>query len=620
MKYKLFADCLRYLSAYMVFNAKGGHLSMPLGFADVMSVLATKFLRYNSSDPKWFNRDRLILSAGHGSALLYAFYYLAGYEDCSFEDLKNFRKFGAKASSHPEYGKFAATETTTGLLGQGFATSIGMAIAQKKYETFLGKESCNYKIYVIAGDGCLMEGISYEAASLAGHLRLNNLILLFDDNNVTSDGDISLSVSEDHLAKFKAMGWETESVDGHDHLQIENALERARNADKPYFIACRTIAGFGTNRHDHMGYVSEEELGILRDKISLRKDGQRFDDIEGEIGKLFVSYNNQYEASSFHENQKEYISFEVPDIKNISTRQAASICLQRIVDQNLLGEKFIIGSADLGKSTCVKLDSLKEITSTDFSGNYLNYGVREHAMGAIMNGIALSGMTAIGSTFLSFSDYMRPAIRMSALQKLPVIYLFTHDSIMIGEDGSTHQPIEHLDSLKLIPNLNVARPFDIHETKSCMELALNSDMPTIFALSRQEINNDCDKASDCFNISKNDFTIFASGSDVAIAYSVAGILASKGYKTHVVSIPFWSRDMNFDYYETKIKVAIETGTGIFWNKLVGNDGIIFCLKDFGIAGASKDVIEYFDFVAESIVEKLISQKTVQVNKIICNSY
>jgi transketolase len=630
--YKAYAGFLRYLSADMVSRAKGGHLSMPLGFADVMSVLATRFLNYHSLDPKWFNRDRLILSAGHGSALLYAFYFLAGYEDCTLEDLKQFRKFGAKASSHPEYGKFAATETTTGLLGQGFATAVGMAIAQKKTESSL--PICDYKIYVIVGDGCLMEGISYEAASLAGHLGLNNLIVLFDDNRVTADGSTNLAVSEDHIAKFKALGWEAEAIDGHDYSEIENALSNAQKTDKPYFIACRTIAGFGTKKNDHMGEVSEQELE------NFRKNMSDFDSLSevAEISKYHL-WKTEMSTISKKQSLREAVgdaaisepmesvdsepnplagdSFLNFNKSPLSTRKAAALCLEKLIKQN--SERFIIGSADLGSSTCIKFPSVKEITKEDFSGNYLNYGVREHAMGAMMNGIALSGFTVISSTYLSFSDYMRPAIRMAAMQKLPVIYFFTHDSIMIGEDGPTHQPIEHIDSLKLIPNVNVTRPYDLAETEECLDLAINADRPTILILSRQEIGSqnlslrgiedDAATSGDSKEYKKTSplgkdlsFCIFASGSDVAIAHEIANIL-SKKYQGKVISVPFWPNNIEFNI-NAKIKIAIEMGTGISWKKIVGEDGLIFNIEDFGIAGESLLVTKHFKFTSEQIAESI----------------
>jgi transketolase len=597
--YDSYAAFLRYLSADMIFRSGGGHLSMPLGFADVMSVLVMKFLNYNPLEPKWFNRDRLVLSIGHGSALLYSFYFLAGYADCNLEDLRNFRKFGAKSSSHPEYRKFAATETTTGLLGEGLATAVGMAIAQKKYEALVGKDLCNYKIYVIVGDGCLMEGVSYEVSSLAGHLGLDNLVILFDDNRVTADGDTSLSVSENQILKFQALGFDAESIDGHNYSEIEAALSRAVKSPKPYFIACKTIPGFGTEQNDHMGKVSEDELIAFRNKA--------FDSSFSVVGisKYYVWQQRYIKAS---EVQKEmiasdniFLSLQNSGEENISMRKASSLCLEQISEN----PRFIVGSADLGSSTCAKLKSLKEIKKGDFTGNYLNYGVREHGMASIMNGLALSGLTAIGSTYLSFSDYMRPAIRMAAMQQLPVIYFFSHDSIMVGEDGPTHQPIEHIDSLKLIPNVNFARPCSLSEMVESMNLALASNKPTIFALSRQEI------ILREYNSSKAeyvDFCIFASGSDVAIAREVGQKLSDLGKSTKVMSIPFWSSEMKIPNCNAKIKVAIETGTGMFWQRIIGNDGVIFNIRDFGLAGSSSEVLKYFGLIAEQVtieLEKLI---------------
>lgn len=426
------SDCIKILSADAVENAKSGHPGMPLGFAQVMTSLAFDFLRFCPKDPKWFNRDRLVLSAGHGSMLLYAFFYLAGFEDFSLEDIKNFRQLHSKAAGHPEYGVFEAIETTTGPLGQGVANAVGMAIAQKKYQAELCSQICDYKIYTIVGDGCLMEGIAYEAASLAGHLKLNNLIILFDDNGISIDGSTSLTVSEDHLKKFEAMGFNSTAIDGHDPVQIHQALLNAQNSDKPSFIACKTIIGKGTKHKEASHQAHGSPLGL--DEINYLKSNMPFASepfhIVPELKKLWEQAweksRNDYESwqKSFADlsaEKKAYITspkITLPTVlqspeKPEATRVSSSRIVELLMKNN---HKIICGSADLAGSNGLLSTECRAITAQDFSGNFIYYGVREHAMAAIMNGLALSSFRPIGGTFFVFSDYMRPAIRLAAFR------------------------------------------------------------------------------------------------------------------------------------------------------------------------------------------------------------
>ncbi|WP_341758366.1 transketolase [Candidatus Tisiphia endosymbiont of Ditula angustiorana] len=505
-KYCKLSDCIRVLASDSIEHAKSGHPGMVLGMADVMTVLVFDFLKFNPNDPTWFDRDRLVLSAGHGSMLLYSFYYLTNYKNFYLEDLKQFRKLHSKTPGHPEYGAYEAIEATTGPLGQGFATSVGMAIGQKKYQQKLGKDLSDHKIYCIIGDGCLMEGISYEAASLAGHLCLNNLIVLFDDNKISIDGPTNLTVSEDHLLKFAAMGWITESIDGHDFEQINASLTRAKNSDKPYFIACRTLIAKGSINKVNSNAAHGSPLG--KDEVKLLKENLGFKDEEFGLPKKLkdlwgiawlrnqVSYNNwQENFVDISQEQKAYFArpnidcsfldnIPIP-VKDEATRSSSG----RIVEElSKLSDKIIFGSADLSLSNNIKNNHSKVISKDDFSGNYIHYGVRENAMGSIMNGLSLSGFLPVGATFLVFSDYMKPSMRLSAIMQQQVIYIMTHDSIGVGEDGPTHQPIEHLASLRSLPNMMVLRPADYIETAESWRIALsNKQGPSVLALTRQAV-------------------------------------------------------------------------------------------------------------------------------------
>ena len=635
------SDCIKILSADAVEAAKSGHPGMPLGFSQVMTVLAFKFLRFNPNDSQWFNRDRLVLSAGHGSMLLYSFFYLTGYKDFSLDDIKNFRQLGSKTAGHPEIELFDAIETSTGPLGQGLANAVGMAIAQKKYEDKLGPEICNYNIYAIVGDGCLMEGISYEAASMAGHLRLDNLIILFDDNGISIDGKTDLTVSEDHIKKFESMGFETFTANGYDDEDLSNVLSKAKKSNKPCFVSCRTVIGKGTNAKEgseksHGAPLGQEELEFLKTKIA--KSPEAFD-IDQDMKSLWETAWQKDESEymlwqenfkRLSENKKEYIrvpQLQVPsDVEDAAISEATRVSSGRVIESMLKSEdKLIVGSADLAGSNGLKNSACKQITRDDFSGNFIYYGVRENAMSAIMNGLAISGFIPIGGTFFVFSDYMRPSIRLSALMKLPVIYVMTHDSIGVGEDGPTHQPIEHLASFRAMPNINVFRPADVCEVRECYELALGSkERPSMMVLSRQslpqlrqkESNNLSSRGayviSEANDASKIDVALFTSGSEVSLSLDVQKILESNGLSVRVISVPCFEllESQDFEYKNglkgnAKLSVAIEAGSELGWHKIIGSGGVFFGMDSFGASAPAKDLFKHFGLNADSIAKSIL---------------
>lgn len=612
---KKLSNSIRIIAADAVEKASSGHPGMPLGFASVMASLVCNFLRFDRSMPKWPERDRVVLSAGHGSMLLYAFYYLAGFEKFSLEDIKNFRQFGSKAAGHPEYGIYDFIETTTGPLGQGLATSVGMAIAAKKMQQ-------DNKIYTIVGDGCLMEGISYEAASLAGHLALNNLIVLFDSNNITIDGSTNLSSSEDHLKKFEALGWNCQEIDGNDFDQINIALESAQTSSKPYFISCKTIIGYGANKKQDSEKSHGSPLG--RDEISYLKNSLGFPLEEFAVPVEILEIWRNIDSTRGKRPYIKECDIDNIDLSSIdwgvlndneSTRVSAGKIISLLLKTN---PKIIAGSADLSLSNNIKSENAKVITKDDYSGNFIHYGIREHAMAAIMNGLALEGFIPIGGTFLVFSDYMRPSIRLSAMMKLKVIYIMTHDSIGVGEDGPTHQPIEHLTSLRAIPNLQVFRPADFVETLESLETALNEDMPSLISLTRQNIprindlreNNLTKFGAYILKDSKSlDATIFASGSEVHVAMEVALILEE--YNIRVVSVPSFELffENEGDYIQDivsgdDLKIAIEAGSSLCWYKIVGRNGMFFCIDTFGHSAPAEELFKFFGLDSKNIAEKI----------------
>ncbi len=657
--YRHLSNCIRVLAADSIEKAKSGHPGMVLGMADVMTELALECLKFNPQDPTWFNRDRLILSAGHGCMLLYTFYYLAGYINFSLTDLQQFRQLDSKTPGHPEQSSYLAVEATTGPLGQGLGNAVGMAIAQKKYQQQIGKQLCNYKIYCIVGDGCLMEGISYEAASIAGHLKLNNLVVLFDSNGISIDGKTSLTISENQLDKFKALGWDRIRVDGHDFDQIRAALQIAQKSKKPYFIVCDTLIAKGCS-DSKLGSEQAHGMPLGLEEIKLLKENLNFPAqeffIPPELKKIWENswLRNQEEYQQWQESysrltaeQKSYLS--APNITDhwlekvylSSSEEATRASSGRVISELFkANNKVIGGSADLSASNNIKNNSSLPITADNFSGNFLHYGVREHCMGAIMNGLALSGFLPIGGTFFVFSDYMKPSIRLAALMGKQVIYIMTHDSIGVGEDGPTHQPVEHLAAMRALPNLLVLRPADCVETVECWQIALrNSSGPSMLVLTRQPVSqlraifkldynlcsygayiiaygneptpniaitNDKDKPLDV--------TIFASGSEVMIAKEAAEILRLAAFKSRVVSVPcfelFFKQDV--DYIKSlldnsRLKVAIEAGSHFGWHRIIGENGMFFGVDQFGAAAPYKDLYNHFGLSAQQIARNIATK-------------
>jgi len=643
---KELSNAVRFLSVDMVDAAKSGHPGLPLGVADIATVLFSKFLKFSAKNPKWANRDRFILSAGHGSAMLYSLLHLSGYKEFTIKQLKNFRQKGSITAGHPESYLADGIETTTGPLGQGFANAVGMAIAERILNAKFGSELIDHKTYVICSDGDLMEGISHEAASLAGHLCLKNLVVLFDDNEISIDGKTSLSCSDNQVNRFKSYGWNAAKADGHNYDEIEAALKSAQNADKPTFIACKTTIGFGSPNKAGSSGIHGSPLGADENaatrkalnwnhapfeipeniKSQWEQFGSRHDDEykkwaekfeKSELSELLKGDMNW--ASTFAEIKDDSLAHGKPE----ATRASSGKVLAEIVDKHKL---LIGGSADLSGSNCTLTDKHKVITKDDFDGNYIHYGVREHAMAAIMNGLTLSGFRAYGGTFLIFTDYARPSIRLSALMKLPVIYVMTHDSIGLGEDGPTHQPVEHLASLRAMPNLNVFRPADAVETAECWELALNNtETPTVLALSRQNLEqfrhndispevNSCTKGAYLIKESENPFsvTIFASGSEVEIALETAKKLEAEGKGTKVVSVPsldlFFEQDMEYQMLFTcndSFKVAIEAGVSMGWGRLIGPHGLFCGLDTFGESAPYKEIYDHFGITPEQCSKRIL---------------
>lgn len=631
------ANCIRILAADAVQKANSGHPGMPLGMADVITVLASRFLKFNPTDPSWFSRDRLVLSAGHGSMLLYSFYYLCGYEDFTIEQLSSFRSMKSICAGHPEYTLSQAIETTTGPLGQGVANSVGMAIAQKKYQQRLG-EVASYNIYCIVGDGCLMEGISYEAMSLAGHLKLDNLIIIFDDNNISIDGPTSLTISDDHLKKYEAMGFYVQSADGHNCEEIATALDNAQKAKKPSFIAFKTTIGKGSQTKEgseksHGSPLGADEIHYLKESLGFEQKPFAIDNaMIGAWRNIWQRNESQYtrwkqQQASLSAEDKQFMEWQpllVPETIEHFPEEATRSSSGRVLEQMMhLNEKIICGSADLAGSNNVINKNSKPITSSDFSGNFIYYGVRENAMAAICNGLAVSGFNPICSSFFVFTDYMRPSIRLSAIMKLPVLYVMTHDSIGVGEDGPTHQPVEHLASLRAMPNIDLYRPSDSKETlASYRNICINSDRPSMLVLTRQnmplvtknvaiETTKGAYIASEAKDSENTDFCIFASGSELSIALELQDKLQNIGKSTRVVSV--LSMDILLQQGSTYIKslkgnadqlIAIEAGTDFGWHKIIGSEGLFFGVKDFGHSAPAKELYQYFGLTADSIVKSL----------------
>ena len=570
IQHKDLSNAVRFLSIDAVEKANSGHPGMPMGMADVATVLFKHFLKFNTKNPNWLNRDRFILSVGHGSMLLYSLLYLTGYKSISLDDIKSFRQLNSICAGHPEYHPGTGIETTTGPLGQGIANAVGFAIAEEILKKKFGKKIINHKTYVMAGDGCLMEGISHEALSLAGHLKLKNLIMLFDNNSISIDGSTSLAVSDNFKKRFNSYGWEYIEIDGHNEKQIFRALKKAQKAKRPTTISCKTTIGYGSPNKSgtgaaHGSPLGKDEVNLVRKKLKWnhepfiipekilnewRKIGNKGAKEEIKWKKYYNKKKNLVEKTFSNEFKENFETEKQNIIKNpetIATRKSSEKILTILTETN---NNIIGGSADLSGSNNTKTKNHKIIKPGEFSGNYIHYGVREHAMCGIMNGLALhSGIIPYGGTFLIFSDYCKPSIRLSAFMKQRVIYVMSHDSIGLGEDGPTHQPVEQLSHLRSVPNLNVFRPADTTETLECWQIALeNSSTPSILALTRQKINpirkefvkeNKCSYGA--YEISRTNkeikLTIFASGSEVNLAIKVSHKLAIESIYSKVISVP-----------------------------------------------------------------------------------
>ena len=641
---KILANAVRFLSIDAVQKANSGHPGMPMGMADVVTILFKYFLRFNSKNPSWLNRDRFVLSAGHGSMLLYSLLYLNGYKSISLKSIKNFRKLNSICAGHPEFEANTGIETTTGPLGQGISNAVGFAIAEKILKNKLGKDIINHKVYVLAGDGCLMEGISHEAMSLAGHLKLNNLVMLFDNNSISIDGPTSLAVSDNYKKRFESYGWNYLLIDGHNEKEIFRALKKINLSKKPTVISCKTKIGYGSpnksgKASSHGSPLGEDEVHLVRKKLNWkhkkfeipinilrqwRKIGKKGSKIESRWNKIYKRKKNKIDKilkNNFNNSIKSEKINAIKEFKSEASRKSSELFLNTLTKNK---NTLIGGSADLAGSNNTKTKYQKIIKPNDFLGSYIHYGVREHAMCGIMNGLALhSKLIPYGGTFLIFSDYCKPSIRLSAMMKQRVIYVMTHDSIGLGEDGPTHQPIEQLSGLRAIPNLNVLRPADRTETIECWEIALRSSTkPSILSLTRQNLNPIRSKYS---KINKSYFgayeilrtskkiklTILASGSEVNLAIEVSHKLAKYKIYSKVVSVPshelFELQSKSYKakiLNESKYKVSIEAGSLDCWKKFIGENGLSFGINTFGKSAPYKDVYKHFGLKTENIVSKI----------------
>lgn len=638
------ANAIRFLSADAIEKSKSGHPGMPLGMADVATVLFSKFIKLDAANPRWFDRDRFVLSAGHGSMLLYSLLYLTGYEDICLDDLKNFRQLGAKTAGHPEYGHLAGIDMTTGPLGQGITSAVGMALAERIIAAKYGEDVCSHYTYVIAGDGCLMEGISEEAISTAAHLGLNKLIVFWDNNNITIDGSVSAANSTDQIKRFQAVGWNTIEIDGHNYDQIEQAVAAAQKSDKPTLVACKTQIGYGAptkcgTSKCHGSPLGAEELAAMRQNLNWnyepfevpadvlevwRAAGSRSHDAflawekrARAKGREFLDVIADKLPAGWDKELNELKRQAVKEKTKVATRKASQMCLEAIVPHI---PEIVGGSADLAASNLTFTSASKTVTKDDYNGNNVMYGIREHAMAAIMNGMALhGGIIPFGGTFFVFSDYMRPAMRLAALMGIRVIYVLTHDSIGVGEDGPTHQPIEHLASYRCIPNILTFRPCDVVETAEAWQIALETeDKPSLLALTRQglpllrttaEVNL---SAKGGYVIAgedkKRQATIIATGSEVSLAVEAMNKLAEEGIKVAVVSMPCTELfdAQPIDYQEQVLgkapRIAVEAASKFGWEKYVGLEGDIIGMDGFGASGPAEELYKYFGITVEEVAD------------------
>ena len=641
------ANAIRFLSMDAVEKANSGHPGLPMGAADIATVLFTRFLKFDAKNPHWPDRDRFILSAGHGSMLLYSLLYLTGYEDMTIDEIKNFRQLGSRTAGHPEYGHAAGIETTTGPLGQGISNSVGFALGERILNAAFGNDLVDHYTYVLAGDGCLMEGISQEAISLAGHLKLNKLIVFWDNNNISIDGPVTLADSTDQVARFQASGWNAMHIDGHDPEAIAYAIEAARHSDKPTLIAAKTTIGFGaptkagTNKV-HGSPLGAEEIAGARKffnwespafevpsdilnawRAAGEAGAKKRTEWEDRLAKADATKRAEFERrisgklpQDFDAVIADYKKKLAADKPKVATRKSSEMALEVI---NGAVPETIGGSADLTGSNNTKTSQTKAITATDYGQRYVHYGVREHGMAAAMNGMTLhGGIIPYGGTFMCFTDYARPSMRLASLMGIRSIFVMTHDSIGLGEDGPTHQPVEHLAALRAIPNHLVFRPADATEAAECWQLALESEKtPSTLALTRQNlpaVRTDYVAENLCrlgaYELAAAEggeaaVTIFATGSEVEIALGARALLQGHGHPTRVVSVPcfelFFQQDEAYREKiigKAKVKVAIEAGIRQGWDPIIGTDGIFVGMTGFGASGTIEQLYKHFGITAE----------------------
>ena len=644
------ANAIRFLSMDAVEKAKSGHPGLPMGAADIATVLFSQFMVFDPKQPEWPDRDRFVLSAGHGSMLLYSLLYLLGYEDIGIEEITKFRQLGSRTAGHPEYGHAAGIETTTGPLGQGFANAVGMAIAERKLAQEFGREIVDHRTWCLVGDGCLMEGISQEALALAGHLRLSRLTVIWDNNDISIDGPIGLSDSTDQIARFKASGWNTIHVDGHKPAELAAAFAAARESEKPTFIAARTTIGFGAptkagTSKAHGSPLGAEEIKGARAKLGWEcepfkvpaeildawriaglRSGQKRREWEKRFAALDADTRGEFERRvrgdlppGLEQALAEYKQKLIADKPNVATRKSSEMALEVI---NGVVAETIGGSADLTGSNNTKTSQTAAITPNDFSGRFIHYGIREHAMAAAMNGIALhGGLIPYSGGFLVFSDYCRPAIRLAALMGLRVIHVLTHDSIGLGEDGPTHQPVEHLAALRAIPNLLVLRPADAVEVAECWQIALeHKSTPSVLALTRQNLptlrreyadENTCARGAYELQAASGEaqVSIYASGSEVEIACAAHAALEGEGIAARVVSVPsfelFAGQSAKYRKAvigDAPVRIAVEAAVSQGWERFIGEDGVFIGMNGFGASGPYEELYRHFGITPEAIVK------------------
>ncbi|MFZ4789129.1 MAG: transketolase [Beijerinckiaceae bacterium] len=646
---QLMANTIRSLAMDGVEKAKSGHPGLPMGAADVATVLFTRFLSFDPAAPHWLDRDRFILSAGHGSMLLYALLYLTGVEGMTLDELKNFRQMGSKTPGHPEHGHTLGVEMTTGPLGQGISSSVGMALAERMLNARFGQDLVNHYTYVLASDGDLMEGISHEAIALAGHLRLSRLIVLWDDNGISIDGPLSIADSVDQPARFKSAGWNTLRIDGHDHEAIAAAIAAAQKSDRPTLIACKTVIGFGAPKRAgtskaHGEPLGAEELAGAKAALGLSAEPFHVDpDILAAWRKVGERPHSTRQAwqqrlqaadpavrAEFERTMAGTLPAALPaalaaykaklfaEPVSVATRKASEMALEAIT---AVMPELVLGSADLTPSNNTRVKAAQDIKPGDFAGGYIHYGIREHGMAAAMNGMALhGGFVPAGATFMVFTDYCRPSIRLAALMGLRVVYVMTHDSIGLGEDGPTHQPVEHLAALRAIPNLLVLRPADVVETAEAWEVALShTSGPSLLALTRQnlrQMRHDGDLArhtgQGAYELvpakGEAQVSLFATGSEIEIAVDAQAMLAEKGIAARVVSVPSMELFAQAPAAvrkavigQAKVNVAIEAGIRMGWDGIIGSDGMFVGMSGFGASAPYKELYAHFGITAEAVV-------------------